>query len=198
MGYGLSAGISVRAALKARRRASGPGVVFNPMDERDVVTQNQHRRRRQPRRENPVFRFLSSYPEVIMLVVLGVGAVLLLGDSSVHKGISSKIGSVLAQIAHTFVGLADALEAFVSHLTMSDVVGWVLVIAATVAILASLRRRLLHTPSLTDQHCPKCGATIHRVHRNFLDRLINWIVPVRRYGCSNADCRWVGLRVGTV
>ena len=133
-----------------------------------------------------------------MLVVLAVGVVLVLVDSTVRKGISNKIGSVLAQIAHTLVGLGSALQAFVSQLTMSDVVGYLLVIAAATAIFASLRRRLLHAASLTDLHCPKCGATIHRVHRNFVDRLINGIVPVRRYGCSNADCRWVGLRVGTV
>jgi hypothetical protein len=64
-------------------------------------------------------------------------------------------------------------------------------------IALRVRWRLLRNPAYTTVRCPKCDGTIHVIHRHTVDRLINLYVPVRRYRCANAECRWNGLRIGS-
>ena len=40
--------------------------------------------------------------------------------------------------------------------------------------------------------CPKCGCEVVRIHRNWIDHVIDEFVPVHRYRCSNASCLWEG------
>jgi hypothetical protein len=40
--------------------------------------------------------------------------------------------------------------------------------------------------------CPHCGQGTSRVERRWSDRLLNVLVPVRRYRCVNAVCGWQG------
>lgn len=41
--------------------------------------------------------------------------------------------------------------------------------------------------------CPRCGARIHRAHRDARDRLVGFVREVRRYRCHAQGCGWVGL-----
>jgi hypothetical protein len=46
--------------------------------------------------------------------------------------------------------------------------------------------------------CPHCGQGTSRVERRWFDRLLNVLMPVRRYRCVNAVCGWQGnLRTHT-
>jgi hypothetical protein len=52
----------------------------------------------------------------------------------------------------------------------------------------------------TDHICPRCGAKVKRIHRDFMDRVKSRLLQVRtrgrfqysRYECS--QCAWTGLR----
>jgi predicted RNA-binding Zn-ribbon protein involved in translation (DUF1610 family) len=41
--------------------------------------------------------------------------------------------------------------------------------------------------------CPRCGASLDRVHRRLLDRLISRVYRVHRYACTSTACGWKGL-----
>jgi hypothetical protein len=43
--------------------------------------------------------------------------------------------------------------------------------------------------------CPRCGDDLIRVHRRGVDRLVDVVVPVRRYGCPRSNCRYSALSV---
>ncbi len=88
------------------------------------------------------------------------------------------------------------IEAFAARLSLSDLVGGLLIAGALLAIVLRVRWRLLNNPQLASITCPRCGGQIHRIHRKTLDRLICLYVPVRRYRCHDSACRWHGLRVG--
>jgi len=40
--------------------------------------------------------------------------------------------------------------------------------------------------------CPRCGETVHRIHRRFVDHIASLLRPVRRYRCENPACQWEG------
>jgi hypothetical protein len=40
--------------------------------------------------------------------------------------------------------------------------------------------------------CPECRASLNRVPRRFIDRLINIVYPVHRYHCRSFLCGWQG------
>ena len=40
--------------------------------------------------------------------------------------------------------------------------------------------------------CPKCGGSVDRIPRRWLDRLTSLLLPSRRYRCWSATCRWEG------
>lgn len=48
------------------------------------------------------------------------------------------------------------------------------------------------TPAKTHYRhvCPKCHGRFVRMHRRFADRLLSMFHPVRRYGCTNHQCRY--------
>jgi hypothetical protein len=60
-------------------------------------------------------------------------------------------------------------------------------------------RTLSHaTPSRWRAVCPHCGQGTSRIERRWSDRLLNVLVPLRRYRCVNAACGWQGnLRTHT-
>ena len=101
------------------------------------------------------------------------------------------------------VGLASGLELAlgqsiqrITSMTLSDLVGLTLIVAALVAVLWRVRWRLTHDKRFTSDTCPVCGSELHRTHRTRLDHIINIFVPARRHQCKNHECGWSGLRFG--
>ena len=43
--------------------------------------------------------------------------------------------------------------------------------------------------------CRHCGAPAYRIHRNAADKLLNTIIAVSRYQCSNKECRANQLKI---
>ena len=158
-----------------------------------------HRRRtHHSHRQNRLLSLLRDYPEIIWVFLALLGVFLLVERMDIRQSVSRFSTRSLSGILHIFGHLDVTADGVISRLTLSNLLGMILLTGAVVAILYRVRWRLMRTPSLTTIRCPQCDADIHRVHRHALDRLIDIIVPVRRYRCGNSDCQWDGLRVSTV
>jgi len=44
-----------------------------------------------------------------------------------------------------------------------------------------------------DETCPVCQHHTHKLHRKGYQRWLSYLIPIRRYHCSN--CNWKGLRI---
>jgi hypothetical protein len=85
---------------------------------------------------------------------------------------------------------------YIANFSPSDLLGWILILAALTAVGWQARRRYLRSPKYQSKTCPRCGSSLQRIRRTSLDRFMsqNLLPDARRYRCSNADCRWSGLR----
>ena len=135
--------------------------------------------------------------EIIWLIVVALGIFLIFERMSIRNSLIAWLRRVAAGTLHGVGHLDETAAAFLARTTLSDVLGYVLVLGALVAIFLRVRWRIMRTPALAVLRCPKCKGGLHRTHRRRLDHLIGLFVPVRRYRCSNNQCRWGGLRVGT-
>jgi hypothetical protein len=43
--------------------------------------------------------------------------------------------------------------------------------------------------------CPVCQQTLQRIQRKPIERSLSYLIPVMRFQCFNAACRWGGLRI---
>lgn len=129
--------------------------------------------------------------EIGMMLMLAFGVFLVVERMNIRQSI--------AHWSRTAVGhagnLAGSAASSLANRSLSDMIGIVLIMLAVAAVVLRVRWRLMRTSSLTDTICPSCGSGLHRSHRRPADRIINWLVPVRRYHCSNRACGWSGLRV---
>ena len=156
------------------------------------------RRRKSAKTENEDVSggFLRKYRfELIWLLVVALGVFLVVERMNIRSNLISGVRLGLAGIGRWIGGAAGWLSHFVSGITLSDALGYVLILVALLAILYRTRWRLQRMPSYTDVLCPDCNGEIHRVHRRFRDTAVSWFLPVRRYRCSDRDCRWQGVRV---
>jgi hypothetical protein len=157
------------------------------------ITPRHHRRKH--RTENRLRVWSREAPELIWLVVAVVGFLLL----AVYPRARHALLDTARRTAETAIpaarNLQERLLAAIVGRSAAEIAGALLLFLGLAMIVYRLRRRLMHSPALTDVHCLRCGGEIHRVHRHLPDRIINWFVPVRRYRCSDKDCRWEGVRV---
>lgn len=116
--------------------------------------------------------------ELIALGVLALGAVLLIDWAP-----------VVAVIDRVIVGVAQ-------QLTLSMLIGAVLMVGAGSFIGWRARARFLSSPYWRASACPRCGGPIHRVHRGLLDKAASkvFLPHARRYRCEKPECNWTGLR----
>ena len=144
----------------------------------------------------PRWRLLREYRvEIAWFFVVIIGLFLLFERLSIRSTLIHWLRSSLTTVMGIAGRLDDAMGAFLASLTVSVVIGTVLLIAAVVGILARVRWRLLRSRSLTTVRCPVCKGELHRIHRSGFDRALSRFVPVRRYRCASPTCRWSGLRV---
>ena len=154
----------------------------------------QQRHRRRP--ESKFRRFVRAYRfEIIWLAVVALGLFLLLERMSIRATIFRWLKIGIGAVFYGVSRVDNAILDFFTRTTLSDAIGYVLILGALVALVLRLRWRLVRMPSLTTIRCPQCGGEVRRVHRRPRDYLINLFVPVYRYRCSNHECRWEGLRV---
>ena len=148
-------------------------------------------------RESRLRQILRTYKfEFIWLVIVALGVFLIFERLNIRSSLFAWLRRVSAVALGGVGRLDDQLSALLARITLSNAIGFVLVLGALVAIVLRVRWRLLHNPALALLHCPQCNGEIHRVHRHAVDRLISLYVPVQHYRCANDQCLWHGLRVG--
>jgi len=133
--------------------------------------------------------------EIIWAAIVAAGLFLILEDMNIRETLLRWLRNAGAALFRGSAQLGGQVGQTFQRLTASDLLGYLLVIAAVVALVWRVRWRFRHSEAFTALHCPRCGGNIHRKHRNIGDRLISIAVPVRRYRCVNSECRWRGLRV---
>jgi hypothetical protein len=94
--------------------------------------------------------------------------------------------------------LKNLMLRFNTRFSLTDLVGGFVVLAGILFVLWRIRYRLGKSQRWRSRACPRCGSTLHRVHRTTLDRFIGFLVlpHSRRFRCDNPDCRWTGLLYG--
>lgn len=130
-----------------------------------------------------------------VLVVLA-GIFLIFEQYNLRAALQQSRLSFIASIRNTGSRLLQWIEAYLAGFTLSDLVGMALLVFAGAFILWRIRYRYQNSTRWLAASCPRCGGSLHRIHRTALDRLIGRIfLPTsRRYGCPNPRCRWTGLR----
>jgi hypothetical protein len=98
------------------------------------------------------------------------------------RTLSGTVGAVVREVIYRIL-----------HITVSDLIGLVLLVLSIVIVLWRVRMRVLQR--LTGSACPVCGGELRRSRRDWMDRLLSLLLPVAPYRCRNEECRWEGLRV---
>jgi hypothetical protein len=162
------------------------------LDESGSTPQPQRRHR-----EGRLRQLIRAYTfEIIWLVIVALGIFLIFERLNIRRSLSAWPGQFVAAAQHSVGDLSGTVAGLLARITLSDAIGFALILGAMVAIALRVRWRLIHNSALALLRCPSCNGNIHRVHRHALDRLISLYVPVQRYRCANNQCLWHGLRVG--
>jgi hypothetical protein len=139
--------------------------------------------------------FKANYIEIIALIAILVGLFLIFEPWDI-KGIllttAQRSLSVLKDSSQSATGWLNEL---LRNLSVTDLIGLLLVIASVVFIIWRIRLRFQSSPRWRSTECPRCGSPLLRVHRTAMDRIIGkiFLPQSRRYQCSNEDCGWCGL-----
>jgi hypothetical protein len=146
-----------------------------------------------PRPRESAFRQIwrNYHIEILLFLVAAAGLLLFFERSKARLAFDAFV----RWLSQTVLQGADSLLAWLSRFSISNLLGLVLVAAASVVIVWRIRWRAMRNPQLTTLACPRCGRVIHRVRRHVWDRLLSCVVPVRRYHCASRECGWRGLRV---
>jgi hypothetical protein len=158
----------------------------------------QSKPRRHHHRENRLRRFLQTYTfEIVLLLVVALAVFLLAERMNIRATLAGWLLIAARAALHWIGHLDDVIRGFIAGLTLSNAVGYVLLLGAVMAVLLRLRWWLMHSPKLTTIRCPQCNGDLRQVHRRLSERLVGWYVPLRRYRCYNRECRWQGVRIKT-
>ncbi len=141
--------------------------------------------------------FLKEYRvEIFALLFVLVGVFLVIEKMDIR-------GTILQVILQTGVSAKTFLQSalkvvsgYITSFTLSDLIGWILIIATGVFVLWRFRYRFSRSERWRATVCPRCGGPIHRIHRTSLDRILSktFLPHVYRYQCENSECDWSGLR----
>jgi hypothetical protein len=132
---------------------------------------------------------------VVILVLLA--AFLLVERMQIRQTLLHWLRQGIQGLSSFGESIVQGFLTFVQNTTLSDLTAYALLLVAFIFVALRTRQRLMTSPRLTTHECPRCGSELRRIHRNSMDLLLDLYVPVRRYKCSDHDCRWQGLRVGT-
>jgi hypothetical protein len=154
------------------------------------------RRSRTSRSASRIGRFWREWRIEIMIALLIVLAVFLLVERmSIRQTLYTGLVRFLSQLDKLISRVGQGLVGFVRGTTLSDLVAYVLLVIVLALATWRTRHRLITHPKLTEIVCPQCGSDLARIPRRQRDRLLNLVIPIRRYQCTNRDCRWRGRRI---
>lgn len=165
-----------------------------PQDSQPNDTQKSRSERRR-RRPGVVRRIWSEWRvELLVVGLVAIAIFLLVEQMQIRETVVRWLGRTLETVGEALTGFADGIAPFISRTTVSDLLGYALLLLAAGLVFLRIRWRLVTTPRFTELKCPECGSELSRVHRRWSDRVVNAFAPVRRYQCKNHDCYWQGRR----
>jgi len=121
-------------------------------------------------------------PEIMTLIIFIIGVIYFI----LPTGLKS---TLFVPLKAFFLGIIQLIQWL---FTPSTILGIILIIAGAYFVTKRLRYHLIR---LANHHqvCPVCQSRIHKRHRKKYQRFLSYMIPIRRYYCSN--CGWDGLRV---
>ncbi len=131
---------------------------------------------------------------IVLLILLGI--FLLVERMELQSMITKGLQVLQSSLKNLLALIKIGVEFYIFNLSLSDFIGWILLILGIALAIWMVRYRFTHTPTMQASECPKCGSELHRVHRKYFDRFLSrtFLPHARRYRCANPDCRWTGLR----
>jgi hypothetical protein len=144
-------------------------------------------------------KFFHEYWVEILVAVVAVTGILVRVTRVDLQAVLVRMSNLLFNSTRTTLSRTGGLiDNFVTSVSLYDLVGFVLVVAALIFLVYRVRRRYLKQIRWQGDECPRCHGTIHRIHRTRQDRFWGFLVrlPLRRYQCANPDCGWTSLLSG--
>jgi hypothetical protein len=142
-------------------------------------------------------KFLREYRiEMLALLLALVGVFLLVEQFEIRKSLYAVFKQVLDFLPMLVETIKTSIMAYITSFTLSDLVGWSLIIFTGIFIIWRVRYRFIHSDYWSAAKCPRCGNELHRVHRKLSDRILarTFLPHARRYRCADSECNWTGLR----
>ncbi len=141
-----------------------------------------------PKPSTSIKRFLGEYGVEIAAVIVVIAGLGLIGLNR---------PALIAAISSTYQWLRRAASALLS-ISISDLIGAAAVLGGTLFVLWRIRFHVQRSERWRIRECPRCGTSLHRIHRTPMDRVVSFLIMPhsRRFRCDNPDCRWTGLRYG--
>ncbi len=133
--------------------------------------------------------------EIFIVLLAALGIFLLVERMQIRQTILGLVRRMLQAVSGIGGGILRGVVGFIWATTLSDMLGYALLLLVAAVVVWRIRWRLMTMPRFTTRQCPRCGGDLHRIHRRRLDRVLDLLVPVARYRCKNSECRWSGLRV---
>jgi hypothetical protein len=144
-----------------------------------------------------VKQFIKEYKIEIMASLIGLfGLFLLVERVNLRDTIVSIMRGTSSTIAKAGNWILEGIVRYFSDISVSDMLGWLIILLVLAFVVWRVRYRFVQSDRWSADACPVCGADLHRIHRNGLDRILSkTLLPeARRYRCTNPDCGWHGLR----
>lgn len=156
--------------------------------------------RRKRRRKNPTLArarriWQGWWVEIVVGVLVLLAIFLLVEQMNIRETLFTWLLAAVDGVQNLVADFVRGLVRFVQGTTLSDMVAYVLILVVVILIAWRTRYRILANPHLAQIQCPRCGGDLHRIHRRWYHRLLNLVIPSRRYGCKDPACGWRGLRV---
>lgn len=133
--------------------------------------------------------------EILIVILLCLAIFLLLERMNIRQSLYAWLVTLAEDIVRLLASVSQDLARFVRRTALSDLIAYLLLLVVVGLVIWRIRHRLLTLPKFSDAQCPRCGGELTRIHRRWLDRMLNLFVPLRRYRCKNNECTWQGLRV---
>lgn len=133
--------------------------------------------------------------EIVIGVLILLAIFLLVEQMDIRETFFGWLLAAVNALEGLITAAGGALVGFVRGATLSDLLAYVLILAVVGLLAWRTRHRILTSPRLSHLQCPRCGGDLYRIHRRWYHRLLNIVIPSRRYGCKDRACGWRGLRV---
>ena len=136
------------------------------------------------------------YIELLAVIVCLVGLTMVVLHVDIRNATVKMINVFISVLQNIFLSIFQRVEKNITHFTLSDMFGLIIIIIALAFLYWRVRYRILQRLRWTEHRCPLCQEAVHRIHRSKVDRIVNFFLgrPLRRYQCVNEECKWTGLR----